>query len=262
VPYEELQEVDRWALIRLGGLVNRIRLDYEEFEFHAIFHELNNFCSVDMSAVYLDILKDRLYTFRKDHPFRRSSQTAMLDVLVALTKLMAPILSFTADEIWRMLPEPARGGGHMFSVHLSPFPEINPKWFTDSELAQRWDDLLHVRSQVQAKLEEKRREKTIGSSLEAKVIVYAQEASPALYAFLKPYEAFLSTFFIVSQVDLHGVQQIPTDVHLLVDLGEGLAIDVVKASGSKCERCWNYRPAVGTFKDHPTLCERCLEAVQ
>jgi isoleucyl-tRNA synthetase len=262
VPYEELQEVDRWALIRLGGLINRIGLDYEEFEFHAIFHELNNFCSVDMSAVYLDILKDRLYTFRKDHPFRRSSQTAMLDVLVTLTKLMAPILSFTADEIWRMLPQPARGGGHMVSVHLSPFPEINPKWFTDSELTQRWDDLLHVRNQVQAKLEEKRREKTIGSSLEAKVILYAQEASPALYAFLKSYEAFLSTFFIVSQVDLHGVQQIPTDPHLLVDLGEGLAIDVVKASGSKCERCWNYRSAVGTFADHPTLCDRCVEAVQ
>src|SRR5437870_3705132 len=128
VPHEELQKVDRWALIRLGGLVNRIRLDYEDFEFHAIFHELNNFCSVDMSAVYLDILKDRLYTFRKDHPFRRSSQTAMLDVLVALTKLMAPILSFTADEIWRMSPESLRGKRQTFSVHLATFPELNPKW--------------------------------------------------------------------------------------------------------------------------------------
>jgi len=262
VPYEELQEVDRWALIRLGGLINRIRLDYEEFEFHAIFHELNNFCSVDMSAVYLDILKDRLYTFRKDHPFRRSSQTVMLEVLVALSKLMAPILSFTADEIWRMLPEYSRGGQQALSVHLAAFPELNPKWI-DPEFEQNWNDfILHVRRLVLGKLEEKRRDRIIGSSLEAKVILYAQRANPAQYGFLKPYEDFLPALFIVSQVELRGVDQLPTDAHLLVDLGEGLAVDVVQASGKKCERCWNYRPAVGTFKDHPTLCDRCVEAVQ
>jgi len=262
VPYEELQEVDRWALIRLGGLVNRIRFDYEEFEFHTIFHELNNFCSVDMSAVYLDILKDRLYTFGKDHPFRRSSQTAMLEVLVALTKLMAPILSFTADEIWRMLPESSRGGQQALSVHLAAFPELNPKWI-DPEFEQNWNDfILHVRRLVLGKLEEKRRDRIIGSSLEAKVILYAQRANPAPYDFLKYYEDFLPALFIVSQVELQGVNKLPTDSHLLVDLGEGLAVDVVQASGKKCERCWNYRPAVGTFKDHPTLCDRCVEAVQ
>jgi isoleucyl-tRNA synthetase len=262
VLHEDLQEVDRWALIRLGGLLNRIRLDYVDFEFHGIFHELNNFCSVDMSAVYLDILKDRLYTFRKDHPFRRSSQTAMHDVLVALTKLMAPILSFTADEIWRMLPESSRGGPQAFSVHLTAFPELNPKWI-DPELEQNWNDFtLHVRSLVLGKLEEKRRDRIIGSSLEAKVILYAQRANPAQYDFLKLYEDFLPALFIVSQVELRGVDQIPTDAHLLVDLGEGLAVDVVQASGAKCERCWNYREAVGKDAAHPTLCDRCIEAVQ
>jgi isoleucyl-tRNA synthetase len=262
VPHEELQEVDRWALIRLGGLVNRIRRDYEDFEFHAIFHELNNFCSVDMSAVYLDILKDRLYTFRKDHPFRRSSQTAMFDVLVSLTELMAPILSFTADEIWRMLPMPSSGVRQAFSVHLAAFPELDPKWI-DPALEQNWNDfILHVRSLVLGKLEEKRRDKIIGSSLEAKVILYAQRATPAQYDFLKSYEDFLPALFIVSQVELRGVDQVPTDAHLLVDLGGGLAVDVVQASGKKCERCWNYREAVGKDATHPTLCDRCIEAVR
>jgi isoleucyl-tRNA synthetase len=262
VPYGQLPEIDRWALTRLGGLVNRIRLDYKEFEFHAVFHELNNFCSVDMSAVYLDVLKDRLYTFRKEDHSRRSSQTVMLEILVAMTKLMAPILSFTAEEIWRMLPESARGDQQVFSVHLAAFPELDPQWI-DPQLGQNWNDfLLHIRSLVLGKLEEKRRDRVIGSSLEAKVILYAQRASPAQYDFLKPYEGLLQALFIVSQVELIGVDQLPMKADNLPDLAEGLEVEVVKAAGNKCERCWNYRPAVGTFKDHPTLCDRCVEAVQ
>jgi isoleucyl-tRNA synthetase len=262
VPYEQLPELDRWALTRLGGLVNRIRLDYEEFEFHAVFHELNNFCSVDMSAVYLDVLKDRLYTFRKEDSSRRSSQTVMLEILVAMTKLMAPILSFTADELWRMLPESARGDQQTFSVHLTAFPELNPQWI-DPQLEQNWNDfLLDIRSLVLSKLEEKRRERVIGSSLEAKVILYVQRTSPAQYDFLKPYEGLLQALFIVSQVELVGVDQLPMKADNLHDLTKGLEVEVVKAVGLKCERCWNYRPAVGTFSDHPTLCDRCIEAVQ
>ena len=261
VPYTQLQEVDRWALIRLGGVINRALIDYKEFEFHAIFHELNNFCSVDMSAVYLDILKDRLYTFRKDHPHRRSSQTAMLDILVALTKLMAPILSFTADEVWRLLPESTRGG-QALSVHLSAFPVLNPEWI-DRELEQNWNDfLLHIRGLVLAKLEEKRRDKIIGSSLEAKVMLYAQNASPAQYEFLKKYEEFLPALFIVSQVDLVGVDQLPIKAGNLHDLAEGIEVEVVKAVGQKCERCWNYRETVGKDATHPTLCDCCVEAIR
>jgi isoleucyl-tRNA synthetase len=261
VPYERLPELDRWALGRLNNLIDRVRRDYEEFEFHAIFHELNNFCSVDLSAVYLDILKDRLYTFRADSPLRRGSQTVLYEIILAITKLMAPVLSFTAEEVWRLLPHSSHGNQPALSVHLAAFPEVKPEWI-DSDLQQQWNDfLLHVRSLVLSKLEEKRRDKVIGSSLEAKVVLYAQITSPAQYDFLKPYEDFLPALFIVSQVELRGVDQVPTDAHLLVDLTEGLAVDVVPASGNKCERCWNYRPAVGTFKDHPTLCDRCLEAI-
>jgi isoleucyl-tRNA synthetase len=262
VPYGQLPELDRWALTRLGGLANRIRLDYEAFEFHAVFHELNNFCSVDMSAVYLDILKDHLYTFRKEDLSRRSSQTVMLEILVVMTKLMAPILSFTAEEIWRMLPESARGDQQVFSVHLAPFPEIDSHWI-DPQLQQNWNDiLLHIRRLVFGKLEEKRRDRIIGSSLEAKVILYAQRASPAKYDFLKPYEGLLQPLFIVSQVVLIGVDQLPMKADNLHDLAEGLEVEVVKAVGKKCERCWNYREAVGKDTTHPTLCDRCLEAIR
>ncbi|MCI0624481.1 MAG: class I tRNA ligase family protein, partial [Acidobacteria bacterium] len=229
--------------------------------FHSIFHELNNFCCVDLSAVYLDILKDRLYTFRSSHRLRRGSQTVILEILEAITRLMAPILSFTADEIWRASELVRRRTG-VPSVHMAPFPDINPSWI-NPELEQNWNDfLLHIRSRVLSKLEEKRRERVIGSSLEAKVVLYVQRANPAQYEFLKPYEDFLHTLFIVSQVELRGVDQLPMKADNLVDLAEGLEVEVVKATGQKCERCWNYRPAVGTFPEHPTLCDRCIEAIR
>jgi len=250
VSYDGLEEVDRWALLRLSNLIGRVEIAYRDFEFHTIFHELNNFCSVDMSAVYLDILKDRLYTFHKDAHERRSSQTVLLEILVALTKLMAPVLSFTADEIWRMLPEAVRKEA---SVHLSSFPVADLtdiKW-SNPPLAQRWGHLLRVRISVQAALEEKRRDKVIGSSLEAKVVI---EGSSGLRALLKDYESELPALFICSQVEL----RLESTAKTLEDH----RVSVTKADGKKCERCWNYRPAVGTFKEHPTLCDRCVEAIR
>lgn len=250
VPFERLSELDRWALMRLGELIPRVRKGYDEFEFHTIFHALNNFCSVDLSAVYLDILKDRLYTFRKDSPARRSSQTVLLDILVALTKLMAPVLSFTAEEIWLMVSEAVRADSKADSVHLAMFPEVDPRW-ADPKLAERWDQLLEVRTAVQAALEVKRRDKVIGAPLEARVVI---EAQPGRYALLKDYGQDLASFFIVSDVSLQPRQDLPDN--------PGYVITVEKATGAKCERCWNYRPAVGTFPDHPTLCDRCVEAVR
>ncbi len=244
VAYEKLPELDRWALLQLGELIPKVRNAYEAYEFHAIFHALNNFCSVDLSAVYLDILKDRLYTFHKDAHQRRSSQTVLFEVLIALTKLMAPILSFTADELWRMLPEEARKDAS--SVHLATFPEADRKW-ADQKLAQRWERLLEIRTAVQASLESQRRDKVIGSALEAAVVL---KADAAVQTFLKPFEADLPTLFIVSQVTVERGGQ------------EGFSVEIRRAEGGKCERCWNYRPAVGTFKDHPTLCDRCVEAIK
>ncbi len=248
VPYKDLSELDRWALTQLAELIPRVRQSYEHYEFHAIFHALNNFCSVDLSAVYLDILKDRLYTFRTDSPLRRGSQTVLLEILVTMTKLMAPILSFTSEEIWRTLAAQLPGGLSPASVHLTSFPEVPPSW-TDAALAGRWQRLLGVRSQVQGVLEASRRDKIIGSSLEAHVHLSADDET---YRFLKPYEADLGTIFIVSQVTLQQGTGSP----------DALTVSVDKSKSGKCERCWNYREAVGRDAVHPTLCDRCLEAIR
>jgi isoleucyl-tRNA synthetase len=250
VPFEQLPELDRWALMRLSDLIPRVRKGYDDFEFHTIFHALNNFCSVDLSAVYLDILKDRLYTFRKDSPLRRGSQTVLFEIVVALTKLMAPVLSFTAEEIWRTLPESVRTEAKADSVHIAMFPEVDPRW-ADQTLAERWERLLDVRVAVQAALEVKRRDKVIGAPLEARVVI---EANTDRYEFLKHYNQDLAAFFIVSDVELRLVHHLP--------LKPDFAITVEKATGAKCERCWNYRSAVGASAEHPTLCDRCLEAVR
>ena len=246
VPYERLPELDRWALIQLDHLIERVRRAYEDFEFHVIFHELNNFCSVQMSATYFDILKDRLYTFGKNSTLRRGSQTVLFDILTALTQLMAPILAFTSEEIWQAIPETQRGDG---SVHLAPLPKPNPAQ-QDPPLEKRWEQLLVVRTEVQAALEVQRREKIIGAPLEAKIII---EANPERFKFLKTYESDLPGLFIVSQVELKEVHHLP--------LSPDFKVQVVKADGIKCERCWKYSTSVGDNPAHPTLCDACCEAV-
>ena len=251
VPYDQLPELDRWALMRLEEIKTKVRRAYDEFEFHAIYHVLNNYCSVDLSAVYLDILKDRLYTFRAGDPLRRGSQTVLYEIIVAITKLMAPILSFTAEEIWLSLF--TQFGSSTIgpnSVHLAQFPDSQSKW-QDSVLMQRWDELLEVRVAVQAALEDQRRNKVIGSSLEAAVEI---QANPERHEFLKHYEMQLSTLFIVSRVTLKEVHHLP--------LKPDFVVTVSRSSFGKCERCWNYREAVGKAAAHPTLCDRCVEALR
>lgn len=248
VPHEKLPDLDRWALLRLGELITKVRRAYEDFEFHMIFHALNNFCSVDLSAVYLDILKDRLYTFRKDAPERRSSQTVLYDIIVALAKLMAPVLSFTAEEIWRTLAVQVPGREGTASVHLAPFPDLDPAW-ADGKLAERWERLLKYRTQVQGVLEERRREKVIGSSLEAHVHLITDVPTGQ---WLDVARADLGALFIVSQVTVEQRPDATTD----------FTVSVTKSTHRKCERCWNYREAVGKDAAHPTLCDRCVEAIR
>ena len=260
VPFDQLPELDRWALLKLYNLVETVKKSYEDFDFRQIIHELDYFCAVYMSAVYLDILKDRLYTFRADSPLRRGSQTVLFDIVVALTKLMAPILSFMAEEIWRTLA--AQPGGHLgvSSVHLASFPEVDPVWH-DAELAKRWQKLLAVRVVVQSQLEIRRMEKLIGSSLEASVSLAAKGQ---MYDLLL--EQDLPALFIVSDVKIQRVDILPTTLMYpwpeTKPEDDFAVIDVVRASGAKCERCWNYREAVGEDATHPTLCDRCVEAVQ
>jgi len=211
-----LPELDQWALLQLEHLIARVRQAYQDFEFHVIFHELNNFCSVQMSATYFDVLKDRLYTFAKNSPSRRGSQSALFDILTALTQLMAPILSFTAEEIWQTIPDQQRGVG---SVHLTTFPKQESQR-QNPDLEKRWEQLLAVRTQVQAALEIQRREKLIGAPLEAKVII---EANAETYQFLKHYERDLPGLFIVSQVELKEVHHLPQSLPLENRLPAALA---------------------------------------
>jgi len=175
-----------------------------------------------------------------------------------LTKLMAPVLSFTGEEIWRTMPDELKTE-KVISVHLTCFPRSQPKW-NDPKLEKSWEDLLVLRTVVQSRLEEKRRDKIIGSSLEAKVIIHASKSNPAMYDVLRPYQDFLHSLFIVSHVELRGVDHVPE--LLMSDLSDGFGVEVVKADSKKCQRCWNYREAVGMDKEHPTLCDRCLEAIR
>ncbi|MFQ5454768.1 MAG: isoleucine--tRNA ligase [Nitrospirota bacterium] len=252
IPDEDLLEIDRWALHKLQLLIKKVKDAYSNFEFHIIFHSLNNFCSVDMSAIYFDILKDRLYTFRQDSTERRSAQRVLYQVLTSITSLMAPVLSFTAEEVWEYIPD---NGRDVKSVFLSSFPD-EEEMFIDADMASRWDRLFKIRGEAARVLEEKRRDKIIGHSLEAKVTLFAKGE---LFGFIKAYKDELPAIFIVSQVELIE-DDIPQEALINGEI-EGLGIIVSPASGKKCERCWNYSESVGDDTVHPTICKRCVEAL-
>ncbi len=248
-----LWEIDRWALYKMAYLTGRVLKAYEDFEFHGVFHALNNFCAVDMSALYLDILKDRLYTAAKNSVERRAAQRTLCEILVTLCRLMAPILSFTAEEVWQYLPAAAR---EMESVHLAKFPSVETRYL-DSDLVSRWERLLAVREEVARVLEMARKERQIGSSLEAEVKLYTQGG---LAKFLRGYLQDLPMIFIVSGVTLMELPQDRSGVIWSQSI-EDLGVKVIRASGQKCERCWNYRPTVGQHAPHLTLCDRCVKVV-
>ncbi|MEW5745150.1 MAG: isoleucine--tRNA ligase [Nitrospirota bacterium] len=246
-----LLEIDRWAMSRLQGLTRRVSAAYEEFDFHEAFHSLYNFCVVDMSSFYLDILKDRLYTFRKDSAERRAAQWVLYRMVTDMTKLMAPILSFTAEEIWGYLPS-----RDAESVFLSPFPSAE-KQFLDERLEERWEKLIAMRDEANKALEIKRKEKVIGNSLEAKLVLYLSDED---LRFLEGYRDFLPALFIVSEAELKPAAERTPDAYQSTEM-TGLAITVARAAGEKCERCWNWSTKVGAFKDHPEICDRCHRAL-
>ncbi|HLC26922.1 MAG TPA: class I tRNA ligase family protein, partial [bacterium] len=253
VPYADLPEIDRYMLHRLQKLVERMRRAYRECDFHLFYHLIHNFCVVDLSAFYLDVLKDRLYTSRTNSRERRGAQTVLLDVLLALVKLMAPVLSFTAEEVWGYLPA---GSVQEESVHLSQFPRESEE-YQDEELASRWDTLLEVRAEVQKALELSRRNKEIGHPLEARVDLFL---SDRLFESLAPYAEELRSLFIVSAVEIHRNTDAPADLYCSQNL-EGCMIRVSRAEGSKCERCWNISRTVGKDARFPILCQRCVDVL-
>ena len=250
VPFADMMPVDRLALHQLELLKEKVLAAYEELEFHIIYQAVNAFCSVELSATYLDILKDRMYTSRKDSPERRSSQTAMYLIVDTLTRLVAPILSFTADEIWQYLP-----GSREKSVHLAEFPSLTPEW-RDDELQGYWDKLLAVRSDVLKALELTRSGKIIGHSLDAAVKVMPP---PEMAEFLTACETALRTVCIVSRLEL--VAAIEGEYYEGTAV-PGLKIAVTQAPGEKCERCWCYDEEIGADSEHPTICPRCVAAVK
>ncbi|PYM98135.1 MAG: isoleucine--tRNA ligase [Candidatus Rokuibacteriota bacterium] len=250
--YARLDEVDRWILDRLARLIGRVRGAYEEYEFHTVFHSVHNFCAVDLSALYLDVIKDRLYTSLPDDPRRRAAQTTCYDIFAALTRLVAPILTFTSEEAWRHLP-----GTRSESVHFERFPDAPREWLDDT-LQRDWDRLLEVRREVAKALETARTAKLIGSALEAAVrIPRAPEDLPAL---LQTKRDLLPTLFLVSGVDLERSTSRSSVTYESQDI-PGLVIGVDRARGEKCERCWMRSERVGENAEHRTLCERCVPVV-
>jgi isoleucyl-tRNA synthetase len=247
VPYPELHELDRWALHRLQKLIGRVKDAYEQFEFHLVYHSVQNFCAVEMSALYFDILKDRLYTFAPRSKGRKSAQTALYEILSGLATLMAPILSFTAEEVWKYIPSKDKPE----SIFFAPFPEVR-RDYLDEALNERWERIWEVRAAVTKALEEARKEKTIGHSLDAQVRLTLPEK---LYRFLVPYEAELRFLFIVSSVSLQAAGKGTMEE-------KEMKIEVSRAEGKKCDRCWNYDVSVGEHPEHQPLCGRCVEAIQ
>ncbi|HEX8948097.1 MAG TPA: isoleucine--tRNA ligase, partial [Dissulfurispiraceae bacterium] len=247
-----LLEIDRWAMSRLQGLIKRVSAAYDSFDFHEVFHSIYNFCIVDMSTFYLDILKDRLYTFRKASPERRAAQWVMHRILTDMTRLMAPILSFTAEEVWSYIP-----GKGQESVFLSGFP-VAEEQFLDEALEKRWERLKKIRDEANKALEIKRKEKFIGNALEAKLVFFLPEEELTL---LRGYMDFLPALFIVSGVELRPSGENVPDAYESAEV-PGLSIKVEKAPGGKCERCWNWSTSVGAFTDHPQVCERCYNVIR
>ena len=250
---DALGELDRWAMLRLSRTVERVRRAYDAYEFHHAFQALHNFCAVDLSALYLDVLKDRLYTQAPDAPGRRAAQTTCARVLDALVRLMAPILTFTAEEVWDHLPGAREARAP--SVHLTDFPAVEAVWL-DAGLEARWEILLRVRGEVARALEQARAAKAIGAGLEAEVVLHVTE--PGLAATLAAAgDALLRDLFIVS-----GVERSSAEAAGPATAMAGLAVTVRHAAGRKCARCWTWSEAVGTDPEHPGLCARCLPIIR
>ncbi len=237
----DMEELDRWILSRLQGLVQRCSQAFDEYQLHAVYHALHNFCAVDLSSLYLDIRKDCLYTFAPDSRRRRSAQTAIYHLLDTIVRLMSPIISHTAEEAWQVF----KGGESSTSVQLQQWPNKIESW-KDSSLEDAYDLLLRIRDTVTKSLEEKRSAKELGTSLEAFVTLFIP---PSLIETVKSRESLLETFFIVSRVEVQPAND------------EELRVEVQRASGEKCSRCWNYRTSVGQDASHPDICDRCLPIV-
>ncbi len=243
VPVADMLEIDRWAMVVTNELVKRVVAAYENYEYHIAYRDLLGFCSLELSTLYFDILKDRLYTYPPKSQARRSAQSAIYIIIKTLALLSAPILAFTADEIWEHII--ALDGTPLASVHLAEFPHYDAT-LADAELVARWQQLFAVRDRVKKALEEAGFGG--GSSLKAKVILHTKGDE---IEFLRRYEDQLHFIFITSQVEV--VEN--------ANLAE-LEVKVEAAQGVKCERCWHYTTTVGSDETYLTVCARCAKNIR
>ena len=254
VAYKELTELDRWALHRLEEVRQKVTNAYENYEFHILYHTIHNFCTVDLSSFYLDVLKDTMYAEKENNVARRSAQTAIYEILTTLVKMVSPVLSFTAEEVWQYMP---KEDGMEESVMLADWPQGHAE-HVDEELSARWATMLDLRSEMTKALEGARRDKAIGHSLDASITVYADGDA---YQALTGFGSSLASLLIVSEAHVvEGRDNAPANA---VTVEDGvLSIVVTPSELEKCERCWIHRDTVGQDTDHPTLCARCAEVVK
>ncbi|MCJ7772825.1 MAG: isoleucine--tRNA ligase [Desulfobacterales bacterium] len=255
IPYESMLELDRFALNKLQILIEKALKAYETYEFHIIYHSLYNYCTLDLSAFYLDILKDRLYTSSPGSAERKSAQSVLYLLLDTITRLMAPILPFTSEEIWNYMPG---NKNKTKTIHFQQMPKVNNDW-KDSDLAGKWECLLDVRKEVTKALEEARAQKKIGHPLDASVTISITD-NDDLFNSLKPYADDLRSIFIVSKANLVKGESL-SEAYKSEDI-KGLSVRIETAPGTKCERCWMYETSVGLNSDHPAICNRCLIVIE
>jgi isoleucyl-tRNA synthetase len=253
IDYEEMPEIDRFALHKLQDLTETILAAYENFDFHVIYHRLYNYCTLDLSAFYLDILKDRLYTSPAAADGRRSAQTVMFTIVDTMARLMAPILVFSAEEIWAHMPVQSH---REKSIHLTSLPTVRAEWKNEA-LQKNWERLLLVRGEVTKALELARSSKLIGHPLDAAVTISVPKD---MHTQLAPYSEELHSIFIVSQASL--VMDEDFEDSYKSEVVDGLKVLVKRSEGEKCERCWIRDISVGTVNDHPTICNRCKSSLE
>jgi len=251
VALEDMQELDLWALSRLNKLVETVKASYERYEYHTIYHGIHNFCTVDMSNFYLDIIKDRLYCDETDGTARRSAQTAIYMILDALVRMLAPVLAFTAEEMWAAMPHGS--GEDVESVLYNPMPEPNDKYALSPEREAKWEKLMRLRTDVNKALELARTDKIIGKPLDAEVTLYVSDNAE----FQEIAAEDFKTLFIVSNVT---VVNGGGDGYEGVEFA-GVTVSVRPSDAPKCARCWVHDENVGKNAEHPELCPRCISAV-
>jgi isoleucyl-tRNA synthetase len=242
VPLEQLDAVDRYALARYADAAQRVIKAYGAYDFPTVYQALNSLATVDLSAFYVDVTKDRMYTLAAASHERRSTQTVMYLISDGLARLLAPILPVSADTLWAHLP-----GTRSASVHLEEFPKVEP--YLAPDLIATWERLMRVREEVNAALEQQRKDKVIGNSLSARVVV---TAGGPIGQLLEEHRALLPTLFIVSDLALHVGA---------ADGADTIQVDVEKATGVKCERCWRFVPSVRTEPERAGICDRCVDAL-